>query len=280
MADKIQMPSLEPLSDEEWATLLGRSAAEYISMIDTSLKESNRFFVDVRFNKLLYFLATNEIAASQSRKTIHKGQIMYRARIYDGDDAEIRARDAVEGAFNGYDYENSFVPPIAQKVSDGRVNPSGIVYLYLAASVNGAVVEVSPKIGEWVSVAKVKFFEDTFVFDFGHDMISGFPICQDRSDWLMDFLSAMDDRFRKPHRKENDYLFCQYVSEFLKNYGYDGIRFITSKSLPVYADESFANYTIFNYSKCKPVSSDLRYIWDIKVEDKSYEEKELKTFHW
>ena len=92
-------------------------------------------------------------------------------------------------------------------------------------------------------------------------------------------MSCLSSFFSKPYGKDGDYLICQYVSEYIKNIGYDGIRFFSSRVLQKFCDDCFVNYTIFNYNKCKPISSDLLYVFDSHIETKSYMQLEAVTYH-
>lgn len=59
----------------------------------------------------------------------------------------------------------------------------------------------------------------------------------------------------KKHLKENQYLIVhiptQYIAEFVKKIGYDGIVFKSS----LYNDENSVNVVIFNFDKCEAVGS-------------------------
>ena len=275
---EIQMPEFGALNAGDWDCLLSYDPSDYLSQIEESLRHGNRFFVDNRFNKLLYFYATDCKAVSESLYNVSKGSVMFRARIYHNSDAESRAKNAVEGQFNGYDFDGSYVST-KNWGNQGRINPDGITYLYLASTQDCAATEISPVIGDWVSVAKIEFLECARVFNLGKMVVSGIFEDQARSDWAMTVMAKLDDTFSRPYRSNGDYLLCQYVSEFLKNIGFDGIRFLSSKVLQTFGSEDYVNYVIFNYEKCKPISSDLLYIFDTKIRSLTYLQKESMTYH-
>jgi len=70
---------------------------------------------------------------NQNKKTIAKGEILYRARKYNIIDPRIEAlnRGAYRGkVFWGYDEKDSFVPTNNDSINNGRANPAFIKYLY------------------------------------------------------------------------------------------------------------------------------------------------------
>jgi hypothetical protein len=57
-------------------------------------------------------------------------------------------------AYWGYNPENSGAP--SKSASNGRINPSGISYLYTARDEKTAISEIQPMNGALISVAKIK----------------------------------------------------------------------------------------------------------------------------
>ena len=277
--EKIQMPEYGHLSEEDWSYLLSLNPHQYVLSIDQSLRTENRFFVDNRFNKLLYFYTATPKAIEEFECIIPGNKVLFRARIYDKPNAKEKAKNAIDGEFNGYGKDGSFVPPSDKHCSQGRINPDGIRYLYLASTADCAVQEVTPVLKSWVSVAKIKFLETARVFNMAKTISFGILDDDMKSSWVMEVMSCINSLFSKPYGRDGDYLICQYVSEFIKNVGYDGIRFFSSRVMQKYCDESYVNYTIFNYNICEPISSDLLYVFDSHLETKSYMQLEAVTYH-
>jgi len=85
-----------------------------------------------------------------------------------------------------------------------------------------------------------------------------------RSDeWYAQFYLALMILFQKAYRDSTDYYLSQYISEYLKNLGFDGIMFRSSVNRH-YLDGGI-NYTFFNYQKCKVVSSSLYYLKEVQL---------------
>jgi hypothetical protein len=212
------------------------------------------------------------------RKTIEKDTILYRARQFTGDEYflyylhntdkttenslvastfKARFNKNQQTGFWGFNAEESFVPSSNNLIGDGRANPSFIKYLYTAEEPYTALVEVRPYLGSRVSVAEVKVNEQLVVTDFSLDSYGKL----DGFEQNLMFLIMSD--FSKPSDSDKkSYIPTQYVSEFIKTLGVDGIRFNSS------LHNKGRNITIFNYENCQPIGSKLYEIKDICFEAK------------
>lgn len=223
--------------------------------------------------------------AEQSRKIIEKDTILYRARLYTGDTSYIpymRSGKSDEGldesgkplipmppsfhpiksrqksGFWGYGEKDSFVPPTNDFIGDGRANPSYIKYLYTAEDAYTAVAEVRPYLSSTVSLAEIKINEKLTVADFS---VEGIHNMTGLAECLMFYL--MKDFSRPSESDKKNYIPTQYVSEYIKTLGLDGIRFSSS------LHSKGRNVTIFNYDNCQPINSKLFEIRDICFEVKA-----------
>lgn len=124
--------------------------------------------------------------------------------------------------FWGYGAEQSDAPP-KEKTSGGRANPRNISYLYIAEDVKTAILEVRPNVTQEVSVATVKITKDLRLFDFCYTDPS-------ESEMGKSFdLGIISAAFSMPNfGDENNYYATQYVCEYIKEMGFDGIRFYSS----------------------------------------------------
>ena len=122
----------------------------------------------------------------------------------------------------GYNSSGSDAPP-CDRATAGRANPAGISYLYLCDSIKTAIMEVRPMIGQEVSVATIEMMEDVKIFDFCRTDIN----FVNGGDSL--HYSFISRAFSEPYTgKENDYYPTQYLCEFIKELGFDGIRYYSS----------------------------------------------------
>jgi len=85
--------------------------------------------------------------------------------------AQIGSRDWHTSDYSGQEYVDDapFLPermvPLTSNPSEGRVNPRGIAYLYLATDRKTAISEVRPWKGALVSVASFKMVKDARLVD-------------------------------------------------------------------------------------------------------------------
>lgn len=165
--------------------------------------------------------------------------------------------------FKGYNAKGSGLAP-AERVPSGRANPNHVSYLYLSEDEMTSVYEIRPMIGEVVSVARFRVKKALKVYDFTKDFCGNI----DSGD-IMPLINTIGSKFSCPVRgNEEDYLPTQYLSEMIKNMGFDGIRFRSS----LRADG--ANVVLFNDEFCKPFGSDLFDVHSIELgikKDKIYE---------
>lgn len=249
--------------------------------------------------ELLYknrFLVKHEVLnhleqiANKSQIIVEAGTTLYRARIYNGDESflyylnKLTSVDDISqklmwvkhlserqnSGFWGYNSEDSFIPPSNDFVTDGRVNPVFIKYLYTAEDPYTALVEVRPYLKSKVSVAEIQVNESLKIADFSYDSIGNVEGFERKLIFMI-----MHDFSMPSNSDQKKYIPTQYVTEFFKSLGFEGIKFNSS------LHGRGRNITIFNYEKCKPVASKLYEVEDICFEAKAIAPKFNKALaHW
>lgn len=140
--------------------------------------------------------------------------------------------------------------PPAKLAKSGRANPVGIPYLYTASTPTTAVAEVRPHPGDRVCVARIELSKSVRLVDLRNPRRSVSPVMtlleEEIADFRhqMPFLAHLEEELSKPvlPRAGNlEYLPTQYLCEFIKNCGFDGVVFRSSLSEGV-------NVTLFNES--------------------------------
>lgn len=235
-------------------------AYDFLCQAKQDLKTKNRFSVDSRLDALIDLL----VAEPSNKETLTKDTILYRARIYKNDDAETRFHDPPIGTrYKGYNKSDSFVNINHESVSEGRCNPQYIPYLYASESELCCIHEIRPSKGSYVSVAKIKVSEDLCLVDLNAQAVrtSDYNNCIIENVPVAVMFLYLAVEFSRPHKNNGDYLLCQYVSERVKSYGFDGIKYKSA----VYSGKGAINYVIFNFEKCKATSSLLRFISDVEI---------------
>ena len=203
---------------------------EIIEVIWNNFKEEikykNRFF----FNKSIEYLFSNIFAPNAVRMFDSYKCKAYRVRkgnYVDSDDREML--EAPSG-----------------KPGLGRCNPIGISYLYAAHDISTALREV-------IKVSDSEEVHDFTVAELELDLGMVFSFAYYRFDYMYEsrvdkksryFFEMMNKEFGKMITMDNqiDYLPLQYVSEYIKNLGFDGFVFVSSVT-------GSLNYVMFNEHK-------------------------------
>ena len=178
------------------------------------IKTSNRFHTTV-INKGIF-----EKVLRTACKKYNKGSEFYRARIWtDG---------------TGFGIKQMGAPPVGM-ASAGRANPDGISCLYLANSIKTTLHETRAGLFDYATVAKFVLNEDITIVDLSAiDRLSPFNI--ENIDVIaanLEHLKKIGYEISRPLRKHDsrlDYLPTQYISDFIKSIGFDGIQYKSTMS--------------------------------------------------
>jgi hypothetical protein len=145
-----------------------------------------------------------------------------------------RARVQKEG--KPYSATEMGAPP-AFVASHGRANPAGIPYLYLASREETAIAEVRPHPGERISIAEFGISTSIVVVDLRAPRKTITPFLSEDEDAIrklrdgIDFLECLGEELKTPVRPTAaaiDYVPSQYLCEFIKKVGYDGVLYASS----------------------------------------------------
>ncbi|SRR5579883_531045 len=184
------------------------------------LRYRNRFFpqVDMDLDRLELLLSHLTLEADEVPSD------WYRARIQTGD------APFVIGDMGA---------PPNKVASHGRANPAGIPYLYLASNQKTAISEIRPHTGELACVADFRTPATLKLVDLRNPKKSVSPflladaadIARMRGD--LPFLARLGDELTRPVVPQSaaiDYTQSQYLCEFIKKCGYQGVIYRSSVS--------------------------------------------------
>ncbi len=138
---------------------------------------------------------------------------------------------------NAFTISEMSAPP-KHLASHGRANPAGIPYLYLGSQPETAIAEIRPHTGEVACVAEF-FIPDVRVVDLRSPRKFVSPLfLQDAGDIgqlradlpLLERLGEELTRPVLPQRAAIDYIPSQYLCEFIKKEGFDGVLYRSSVS--------------------------------------------------
>ena len=184
----------------------------------TELMYENRFFPTIeidptRLRNLLFHLLLGQ-------DEIEKFDIWHRARIQKSKDEMFQRHEM--GA------------PPNRLASQGRANPAGIPYLYLASTPDTAIAEIRPHTGDYASVGRVTAESDLKVVDLRNPRKTVSPfLLSDEIEVAelrenIGFLVELGKELSRPilpHTAAIDYIPSQYICEFIKKFGFHGVLY-------------------------------------------------------
>jgi len=211
---------------------------------ETSVESDLRY---VRSKASEQFLAEVRASCARRRLVIPQKKIFWRARLgCEYEQVTNTHPDITVVHDEDRPYKQEGMKPIPNWQGEGRANPRGIPFLYLATTRDTALAEVRPWLGVTISVAQLQVERDLHVIDCSkhHSRDSILGIFEDHTKTKEDGIwFAIDRAFATPVSKEDearDYIPTQIIAELFKSEGYDGIVY---KSL--LSDDGF-NIALFN----------------------------------
>jgi hypothetical protein len=184
------------------------------------LRYRNRFFpeTDIDYDRLgqwlgLLMLTPNEIPRTWFRARLQIGEAPFAAN-------------------------NMGAPPRAI-ASHGRANPAGIPYLYLGSTELTAISETRPHTGEVACVADFRIQDELSIVDLRSPQRTASPFLLGSSEDIgalrsdLPFLVRLGQELTRPVlplAAAIDYTPSQYLCEFIKSQGYDGVIYRSSVS--------------------------------------------------
>ncbi|MFD1615338.1 RES family NAD+ phosphorylase [Gelatiniphilus marinus] len=203
------------------------------------IKFSNRYFASNSIN----FEILKSILYSSLTKKVYQGEFYFRSRISDK---------------KGFIKENMGNPPLPELASAGRANPRGISYLYIADSIETALYETRSTIFDYVTIGKFIVKEEIEVISFRN--IATDPIYwserEDIKNYIeyLPFIYTLQKELSLPIRKKDkslDYIPSQYICEYIKSLGFDGVEYQSSLYSSGY------NLAIFNPKKLECIQTEV-----------------------
>jgi hypothetical protein len=212
------------------------------------IKRKNRFHSDhINTEKLFVFLR----CAAERHK---KGEVFFRSRICPDNKGFSR---------------KEMGPPPESKIKAGRVNPTGISVLYLSDSIETTLYEIRAGVYDYVSIGRFTLLKDIDVINLaGIDHISPFIGIDYGFDFIqyainINHLRMIAQEIAKPLRNDNelDYIPTQYISDFIRSKGYDGIEYISTMR------KTGSNLAVFDSTLFKCTSTS---VYDVQTISYSY----------
>ena len=187
------------------------------------VKNNNRYFHDENIEQFLKTI----LSTSENRKfDLPNKRYLWRAQLGHGWMPVYQEDEYVT------DIPAPFPPnrmkPLVREAAEGRANPKGIPYLYLATTKETAMAEVRPWLGSKISVGQFETKKDMVLINCA--------VHQKGTPWYFDEPDAeekeqavwadIDKAFSEPitvNDRVADYIPTQIIAEFFKTEGFDGI---------------------------------------------------------
>ena len=205
---------------------------------------------------------SNVLATCKDRlKTVNAGTIFWRSQL--GNDWKQYMQDDIEVLEEPTPFPPKRMIPILYEALEGRANPKGIPYLYLATDKETAMSEVRPWIGSNISVGQFKTVKELRVVDCSlhHSKGDVFYIEEPREEKRKEAVWAyIDKAFSAPvtqSDKSSDYIPTQIIAELFKNEGFDGVVYKSALS-------NGDNLVLFNINSAELINCFLYETKDIK----------------
>ncbi len=211
-----------------------------------SLRRINRFHSD-HINTVILEKLCNSLSIK-----LDKGIELYRARISTKD---------------GFCSNEMGIPP-ENLISAGRANSEGIGCLYLSDNIITTLHEIRARDLDYVSIGTFKLKKRINIVDLSYiDELSPF-LTDSNLTWFainIEYLKKMGKEIAKPLRRQDsilDYLPTQYISDFVKHKGYEGIKYRST------LNEGGNNFAIFNEKHFKCTKVDVYHVNQLEYEIK------------
>lgn len=135
-----------------------------------------------------------------------------------------------QAPFWGFDKKNSDAPP-SLNAKEGRANAKGISYLYTALDEKTAILELRPQLGKMFNIGKIQVTKQAKIFDFTYSSSD----IEDKQYTKSINLYTISEQFSKPNFGDSwEYLPTQYLCEYIRRLGFDGIKYKSSVSVDGY----------------------------------------------
>lgn len=232
----------------------------------------NRFFCNHSIlNNIKELINSNRIQIKTKTRLYRARIIPYKDIGNDGrklipnyeliEDVALRCEALDNTRIWGYNNENSGAPPY-NIVKNGRTNPKYISYLYVTMHPYTALAECKPYQFDNVNIATYETKKEILVADISIYLNK----CSTELTFEEWICNRLNYEFSHPVRdNDKEYIITQFISEYIKHLGFDGICFESS------LHKHGKNITLYDTNICNFIKSEVYSINDIvfKVKAKS-----------
>ena len=182
------------------------------------------------FDKSVQEFLNTVLATSESRyQQFPKGGNLWRAQL--GNDRMPIVQENVHVGDESIPLPQERMKPIPNMANEGRANPKGIPYLYVATDKDTAMAEVRPWLGSKISVGQFKIIKDITLVNcselHGKNFVFYFkePTAEEKEEAVWSDIDWAFSNPVTPNDSVADYIPTQIIAELFKNNGLDGIAY-------------------------------------------------------
>lgn len=194
--------------------------------------QRNRFVLTQRMSG---FLAALRESTDARAYLLPKGSELWRAQLGCVERAQPAGDPYRKVTVSPHPAERMVPDPKFVKVG-GRANPPGVAYMYLAESGRTAVAEARPWVGAWVTLAKFAARRDLRLLDLTvHSAVPQSDVTTSRPPAPEEVANVVWGRINtafatpvSPQDSQLEYLPTQYLAEFFRELGFDGLIFYSA----------------------------------------------------
>lgn len=215
---------------------------------ERSTKRNCRYIYDKTIQEFLEIVLDT---SKKRKRQIKKGSILWRSQL--GNDLKPVFHDNEHVLDDPYPLKPERMKPIPNMANEGRANPKGIPYLYLATDKETAMAESRPWLGSHISVGQFKINQDIAVVDCSllHNKNNYFfmeePSAEEKEKAVWSYI---DSAFSEPVTGSDntaDYVPTQILAELFKSNGFDGLVYKSNL-------EKGHNIVLFNIERADMVN--------------------------
>jgi RES domain-containing protein len=186
---------------------------------------------------------------------VERGHVFWRAQL----GCEWRAPEELVFVQLPAPHPPSRMKPLPLSATEGRANPKGIPYLYLATTKIAAISEVRPWIGAMVSLAKFETVRELSIVNcsvlhgqfFSRALFKRRMLEPPSPEEVDDIVwAAIDTAFEEPVTRADDtaeYAATQTIAELFRTEGHDGIAYTSA-----FGDDGY-NVALFDLDSARQV---------------------------
>jgi hypothetical protein len=205
-----------------------KRACDYLKF-ESAVKFNSRYIRNPFVEDFLSAL----LSSSVSRKIcLPKDTVLWRSQLGKVESSEVAWEERVSHDSSPKPFPQDRMKPPMNMASEGRANPKGIAYMYLAMDQDTEMAEVRPWIGSEISLGRFLTMKELSLVDCTIQPQTNTPSNDIKKEPLDEFIWAEIERaYSEPITVSDytpEYVPTQIIAELFKNNDFDGVKYKSS----------------------------------------------------